>query len=400
MIANIFKKHDKSSQKFEIKTNAFTSYTPSVNWSSSEFSNFEKNYTTNIIAYRCVTMIARSASYIPLKLYKIDNGVESEIQNHPILDLFKKPNKDESYSVFMEKIYSSLLISGNIFILMQKNNNQNSMTCIKPDRVSILSNSKGNIIYRVKEINSTKFNDYPKLDDGSCQILHIKTYNPLNEHYGLSAFEVAKYSIEQHNESSHFNKALLQNFARPSGALVVHSNEYNKEAKLTDEQYERLREQITYNFSANNNGRPMLLEGGLDWKEMSISPKDMDFIESRKTCTREIALAFGVPPQLLGIQGDNTYSNMSEARLALWEQTIIPFINFVINSFEDYIRVNTGEVIDLKFDKNQIATLSSNRDSEWDKISRTTFLTINEKRKILGFDSIPQGDVIEGQVKA
>ena len=57
----------------------------------------------------------------------------------------------------------------------------------------------------------------------------------------------------------------------------------------------------------------VLLEGGLDWREMSINPKDMDFIESKNSAAREIALAFGVPPQLLGINGDSTYSNMQEA---------------------------------------------------------------------------------------
>ncbi len=83
---------------------------------------------------------------------------------------------------------------------------------------------------------------------------------------------------------------------------------------LTGEQFERLQARAGAGFQgANNAGRPLLLEGGLDWKPLSLSPKDMDFIEAKNASAREIALAFGVPPMLLGIPGDNTYANYQEA---------------------------------------------------------------------------------------
>jgi len=356
-------------------------------WSGNCFSNFAQNYNSNTIAYRCVNLIARSASYVGLNCYDENS---QEIVNCKITNLFKKPNSMDGYSCFMEKLYSSLLISGNIFILINK---CETMEILKSDKVSILIDKNDNIIYRYKKAEKEIY-DFPRQKDGKCQILHIKYYNPLNEHYGLSPFEVAKFAIEQHNESSNFNKALLQNFARPSGALIV-----NTEGEgLSENQYLHLKEQISENFSGKNNGRPLILEGNMDWREMSISPKDMDFMESRNSCSREIALAFGVPSQLLGIQGDNTYANMSQARLALWEQTIIPLINFVVGCFNDHFTANksTKETpVSIQFDKDAIATLSSSRDSEWEKLSRTTFLTINEKRQLLGFDNLPNGDVLE-----
>ena len=73
----------------------------------------------------------------------------------------------------------------------------------------------------------------------------------------------------------------------------------------------------------------MVLEGGLDWKAMALSPKDMDFVELKNAAAREIALAFGVPPMLLGIPGDNTYANLAEANRALWRQTVIPLVRRV-----------------------------------------------------------------------
>ncbi|MGJ0425839.1 phage portal protein, partial [Methylocystis sp.] len=83
-----------------------------------------------------------------------------------------------------------------------------------------------------------------------------------------------------------------------------------------------------------NAGRPLLLEGGLDWKALSLSPKDMDFAESKAGAAREIALAFGVPPLLLGLPGDNTFSNYAEANRALWRQTVLPLVARVQKSFQ------------------------------------------------------------------
>ena len=133
------------------------------------------------------------------------------------------------------------------------------------------------------------------------KILHLKNYHPTNSHYGLSSLDATSQSIELHNQATNWNSSLLRNGARPSGALIVkESNGY-----LSDDQFERLQAQLTDKFTgSNNSGRPLLLEGGLDWQEMSINPKDMDFIESKNAAAREIALAFGVPPQLLGINGD------------------------------------------------------------------------------------------------
>ena len=68
----------------------------------------------------------------------------------------------------------------------------------------------------------------------------------------------------------------------------------------------------------------MLLEQGLDWKQMALTPKDMDWIKGKDVSAREIALAYGVSSQLVGIPDSQTYSNMREARLAFWEDSVIP----------------------------------------------------------------------------
>ena len=154
-------------------------------------------------------------------------------------------------------------------------------------------------------------------------ILHVRLFHPANDHYGMSPIEAAATAIDLHNTAARWNKALLDNSARPSGALVYAA----AEGRMTAEQFERLKAELEQGFQgAKQAGRPLLLEGGLDWKPLSLSPKDMDFIEAKHAAAREIALALGVPPMLLGIPGDNTYSNYQEAKRTFWRQTVLPLV--------------------------------------------------------------------------
>ncbi len=116
---------------------------------------------------------------------------------------------------------------------------------------------------------------------------------------------------------------------------------------LTDEKFERLQQELEENFSgAVNAGRPLLLEGGLDWKALSLSPKDMDVSETKASAAREIALAFGVPPPLIGLPGDDTFRNYEEANRAFWRQTSISLAQrlqktFQAWAFRPYVSITT-----------------------------------------------------------
>ncbi|MFT4967506.1 MAG: HK97 family phage portal protein [Candidatus Deianiraeaceae bacterium] len=362
MLQNIFKKHLNAQSTASVFQTYFMG-NASPQWTASNYEQFAtEGYVKNVVAYRCIAMIARSASFISLKCgVQNDDGNFVENTTHKLNSLFARPNENESFYDIMEKLYSYKLLWGNVFLrtFQGEDGNIDSIKCLRPDRVTILSDEYGDVAgyrYKYKKVKV----DFPVRGDGFCEIIHIKSFNPLNDFYGLSAMEAAKYAIDQHNESAKYAKALLQNSARPSGALVVNATEHNNGGRLTDDQFHKLREQLTANHSgAVNNGKPLILEGGLDWKEMSMSPKDMDFIENKNSSAREIALAFGVPPQLLGIPGDNTYSNMSQARLALWEQTIIPLMQDVTKTLERaFGNILQEDELVIKFNKTQISDIS------------------------------------------
>jgi HK97 family phage portal protein len=214
-------------------------------------------------------------------------------------------------------------------------------------------------------------------------ILHMREFHPLDDYYGFPPLEAAQVSLDVHNSASAWNKALLDNAARPSGALVYKSE---AGANLSEEQFERLRDELTSNFSgAANAGRPLLLEGGLSWQSMSLSPKDMDFMTLKHGAAREIALAFGVPPMLLGIPGDNTYANFREANLAFWRQTVLPLASRFANAFGAWLGPAWGEGLRLGLDVDQVEALSLEREALWKRVGEADFLTPQEKREAVGY---------------
>ena len=182
-----------------------------------------------------------------------------------------------------------------------------------------------------------------------------------------------------------WNKSLLKNATRPSGALVFQDgNGY-----LSDEQFERLQQQFYDNFSgASNSGKPLILEGGLKWQETSNAERFEKFLELKDSSARDIAIAFNVPPQLLGINGDNTYSNMQEARLALWEENIIPLLDKYADALSSWLSYWYKEDLTIDFDKESISVLTERRENVWAKIASADFMTINEKRSIVGLTPI------------
>jgi HK97 family phage portal protein len=206
----------------------------------------------------------------------------------------------------------------------------------------------------------------------------------------LSPLEAAAVAVDTHNAAAKWNKALLDNAARPSGALVYSGSDG---LVLADQQFERLKKELEQQYQGSANaGRPLLLEGGLDWKPMSLSPKDMDFMEAKHSAAREIALAFGVPPMLLAIPGDNTYSNYQEASRVFWRQTVLPLANRIAASLVQWLAPSFGSGLTLAVDADKIEALSSDRTALWERVIKAPFLTVNEKRAAVGYGAIEGGD--------
>ena len=143
---------------------------------------------------------------------------------------------------------------------------------------------------------------------------------------------------------------------------------------------------IDQQFSGPSNaGRPMLLEGGLEWQEMSLNPKDMDFLEGKHSAARDIALAFGVPPQLIGIPGDSTYANWEQAMLGFWTDTALPLLVLILEGFNRWLVPLYGEDLYLWYDEEMIPALEPRRNEKAARVNAAEYMTINEKRRAMGW---------------
>ena len=118
----------------------------------------------------------------------------------------------------------------------------------------------------------------------------------------------------------------------------------------------------------------------------------MGIIDAKYSAARDVALAFGVPPQLLGIPGDNTYSNYAEARLSFWEDTVLPLLDMIVQDWNAWLAAPYG--VELRPNIDDIPAIADKRTKLWDMANMSTDLTINERRAMKGFEPIEGGDVV------
>jgi HK97 family phage portal protein len=304
----------------------------------------------------------------------------AELEDHPLLGLLERPNQRHAGASFLEALYGHLLISGNAYVeLIEVGETARELHLLRPDRVSVTTDAGGwaaHLDYR-----EGKHRRAVPLGPGGA--LHMTLFHPLDDHYGFPPLEAALMALDTHNSAGRWNKALLDNSARPSGALVYAPKEGGN---LSEDQFERLKAELENGYSGvTKAGRPLLLEGGLDWKAMALSPKDMDFVEAKHSASRDIALAFGVPPMLLGIPGDNTYANYQEANRAFYRLTVLPLVARIARELSAWLGPAFGDRLRLWYDADQVEGLAAERDALWARIGAAGFLTDDEKREAVGY---------------
>jgi HK97 family phage portal protein len=345
-----------------------------------------EGYVKNAIVHRAVRLVAESIGGLTFVLF---DG-EREAAQHPLLDLIARPNPRQDGAALLEAVTAHLLLAGNAYIeAVTLDERVRELYALRPDRMKVVPGPDGwpeAYEYNVGA-RRVRFEQSASLPP----ILHLTLFNPLDDHYGLAPLEAAAIAVDTHNAAAKWNKALLDNAARPCGALVYAGPQGQA---LSDPQFERLRRELDTNYTgATNAGRPLILEGGLDWKTMSMSPKDMDFMEAKHAAAREIALAFGVPPMLLAIPGDNTYSNYQEASRVFWRQSVLPLAGRIAGALTQWLAPVFGEGLRLAADTDRIEALSGDRAALWARVTNAPFLTLNEKRAATGYAPVEGGDV-------
>ncbi len=359
-----------------------------VAWSPRDAVSLAKTgFQSNPIGFRAVRLIAEAAAAIPLVL----QDDERRYDTHPVLTLIGRPNAAQGRAELMEAVYGHILLSGNAYLEAVPGLDKlpGEVHVLRSDRMSLVPGADGwPIAYDYTVSGRThRFS----MAGGATPICHLKSFHPQDDHYGFSPLQAAAVAVDVHTSASAWSKSLLDNAARPSGAIIYKGAD--GQSQLTLDQYDRLLSEMeTHHQGARNAGRPMLLEGGLDWKPMGFSPSDMEFQKTKEAAAREIAIAFGVPPMLMGIPGDATYANYQEANRAFFRLTVLPLVTRVTAGISHWLAGFSGEPVELRPDLDQIPALAAERDQQWVRVGAADFLTPAEKRMILGLPKIAEGE--------
>ena len=357
-----------------------------------------EGYKKNAIVYRCVNEISKGASSVDFLLKSGDDIIEQ----HPLINLMDRPNPLQSKSEFMNALFGFLLLSGNAYILKVGSGigKPRELHLLRPDRIVIKGGNKA-IPQRYDYIINGKVQQSFHVDPntGFSELKHIKLWNPLDDYYGCSPLSAAAVEVDQHNLASQHNINLLNNGARPSGAIIFKPKDDGGFAiNLSESQRQQLLTDLNNRFTGTSNaGRPMLLEGDFDWKEMGLSPKDMDFINLKHMSATDIALCFGVPSQLVGVPDAQTYANVAEARLALYEETIIPHLKLVESDLNEWLVPMFDERLYFEFSTENIPALAERKRKTYENITSAVtagIMTRNEAREQIGLSPVDGGDEI------
>lgn len=339
-------------------------------------------YLKNAIAQRAVRLITDAVADCPIAAPDSEAGQRARA-------LIAAPSAGQN---LLETLAGHVLLHGNAYARMIEDGAGRlaELYALRPERVTVEAGNDGwarSYLYRIGSHASRMIADDPS---GCAGLVHIRSHHPGDDHYGLGALAGAAQAIAVHNASARWNKALLDNAARPSGALVYDGGDAGQ--TLSADQFSRLKAELEAGFQgAANAGRPMLLEGQLKWQALSLSPAEMDFAGMKDAAAREIACVFGVPPMLLGLPGDATYANYREATRALWRQTIVPLANRLLAGLAGGMRgwmvsqrLDGADDLALRVDLDLVAALSEDRERLWAQVGAADFLTVEEKRAMVG----------------
>lgn len=364
-------------------------------WSPRNYTSFSREaYQRNIVAFRCIEMVSSAVASIPWQLTRSIGGTQKEIvTSHPLLDLLNNPNPNQDRSEFLKELIGFYLIAGNSYVeaVNPQKRPPLELWIKRPDRMKIIPGPKGIAAYEW-ENGGQKVRWAVNPLNGSSQIRHLRTFNPLDDWYGMSPVEAAAYNIDQHNETDVWNMGLLKNSAAPSGTVET-------DMALGAEELKRLKESWQRRSTGGENaGTVVFLTNGLKWKSLSFSPRDMLLVQNKSFSARFICLAFGVPPFLIGLPEGATFTNFGEARLALWDETVIPLAKHVLQEFTNWLIPLFGDSsLSLSLDLNDMPALEARRASKWGRVLNAVqagVLTPNDARKELGYGTVDGGDIL------
>ncbi len=388
-------------------------------WTPKNYEKFaEEGYAKNAIVFRCISLVAGAGASIPWKLYSGSGDKAKVIDDakHPLLRLLRRPNPWIGGDMFWKAHLSFFMLQGNAYLeaIAAEGGLPMELHTHRPDRMKVIPHPRIGTSpgwYRYEFAGAKQDWEMDPID-GSGPMLHWKTFNPRDDWYGQSFIEAAAYSVDQHNSAGSWNQALLQNSGRPSGGFA-YKPENAVGATLTKEQRDQINEDINQKLQGPRNaGNFLITDGGLEFFEMGLSPKEMDWLKGKNSSATDICQVLGCPEQMAGVEGSKTFANFEEARCSLYQDTAIPLMDALTAELNHWLvpafskslkKAVSGELGDpqdselsLKLDLDEVPALAVVREKVWVRVATADWLSPNEKREATGYEKIedPAADAI------
>lgn len=343
--------------------------------------------------YSCITALSSSVSSVPIKVVKRTDEGTWELLNrkNDTVALLEDINNYQFQQEFIELVAQRLATAGKCFVEVTRSKGKAvALDIISYSDVKLYINPKTGEI----SFFEFSFNDGSKSKLPANDVLYFKLPHPSNVYDGLSPISASREGVLADFYAQKYNKAFFKNGATLRGSLQT-------EKGLSNRAWSRLADmwRVVYG-GVDNSHKVMVLEEGLKYSAITVSPKDMEFIEQRKFSREELLAVFRVYPVVLGLLEGASYANAKVQLQLFYEQTVSFYLTKIASVLSNFIR---NEMIDpsvrVVFDLTQVPALTSNMSEiiEWGGRATTTgIMTINEIRDIIGRSPVAWGDIWHG----
>lgn len=346
-----------------------------------------KQYSSSVYVYACITVIAKYVANIDLHLHKVLNstGDSQEVFDDPVLSLVHKFNPFQTRTEFLKTTIINKKLTGKAFWYKVRNERGDVVELwnLRPDLVRVNPDPENFI-----KSYTVSLADGGQQDIAPDDVVYFRDPDPLNMHDGLSPIEASQTRIDTEQHATQYQRDFFLNNARPDAFLKT-------EEELTPAQVGEMRSAWNEKHQGvGKNGEIGILYGGLDYHQISINQREMDYIESLKFTRDDILVAFGVPKSI--ITTDDVNRANAEAGLYMFlTQTIKPEMQQIVEVLNEFlVAPDFGENLYFTYtdptpeDRTQQLNEFTQGVDKW--------ITRNEIRSRIGLEPIENGDELYG----
>ncbi len=359
----------------------------------------EEGFRQNPVVYACIREIYDASSRVKLQLMNDGEKVESDSKYDPVLQLFKRPNPEQSMHQFIKQMIVYLLIGGVVYVRMigvgteafgpdVRVKTAPVLFLERPDFVTIKREGRLVTGYKVLRPDGTGEVDYD-----TDQMFHINLPDALGEQTaGMEPTRAAAQVIDAHNLALEWNTNTLLRGGSLSSLLSI------KGVRSLDPV---ARDKLAHDFETKFSGAQqagkmaVIPHEVMDYHAIGMTAKDLDWSKGKRDVMRDICIVYGVPSQMLNDPEASTYANYQEARKAFYVETVLPIMDQVIEEFNYRLVTRWSKTLELITNTDNIDALRETQTDLVNRLKASTWMTIDEKRLVMGLDELSKyGDLI------